>query len=178
MLDPQIIVDGPMLVVAFQDALSNSLGGTPAGGTAAPGTGAPTGGGGGGQPPGGGMMQIFIMMGFLLLVMILMSTMTSRREKKKRAELLASIKKGDRVLTTGGIIGRVVDVSPDEIVLKIDDNANIRTRFTINAVVQVLKAAETNGSAESGGASGGGSAKATGATSEVEIKTGRSKAAT
>lgn len=177
MLDPQIIVDGPMLVVAFQDALSNSLGGAPAGGTAAPGTGAPV-GGGGGPPPGGGMMQIFIMMGFLLLVMILMSTMTSRREKKKRAELLASIKKGDRVLTTGGIIGRVVDVSADEIVLKIDDNANIRTRFTINAVVQVLKAAEGSGSAEPGGASGGGSAKATGATSEVEIKTGRSKAAT
>lgn len=176
MLDPQIIVDGPMLVVAFQDALSNSLGGTPAGGTAAPGTGAPV--GGGGPPPGGGMMQIFIMMGFLLLVMILMSTMTSRREKKKRAELLSSIKKGDRVLTTGGIIGRVVDVSADEIVLKIDDNANIRTRFTINAVVQVLKAAEPAGSAEPGGASGGGSAKATGATSEVEIKTGRSKAAT
>jgi preprotein translocase subunit YajC len=172
MFESLLIVEPSALVIAFQDALSNSLGGSPAGGGAA--------GGGGGQnvpPPGGGMMQIFIMMGFLLLVMILMSTMTSRREKKRRAELLASIRKGDRVLTTGGIIGRVVDVSADEVVLKIDENANIRTRFTINAVVQVLKAAEPTGSADSGGASGGGTNGASDkAGTEVEIKAGRARA--
>lgn len=172
MFDSLLIVETSALVIAFQDALSNSLGGAPAGGGAA-------GGGTGGTtpPPGGGMMQIFIMMGFLLLVMILMSTMTGRREKKRRAELLASIRKGDRVLTTGGIIGRVVEVSADEVVLKIDENANIRTRFTINAVVQVLKAAEQTGSADSGGASGGGTNGASDrAATEVEIKTGRSRA--
>lgn len=174
MFESMLIVDPLNLALAFQDALSNSLGGTPAGGGAAGG-----GTGGATPPPGGGMMQIFIMMGFLLLVMILMSTMTSRREKKRRAELLASIRKGDRVLTTGGIIGRVVDVSADEVVLKIDENANIRTRFTINAVVQVLKAAEQSGSAESGGASGGGTNGASDrASTEVEIKTGRARAST
>ena len=66
-------------------------------------------------------------------------------------QLLSSLKKQDRVLTIGGLIGTVVEVRDDEVVLKIDENANTRARFTKNAIQQVLKSSDgpaTSGNAE------------------------------
>ena len=50
-----------------------------------------------------------------------------RREKTKRAEQLKELKKNDRVVTIGGIVGTVANISQDgrEVTLKIDDNSRI-----------------------------------------------------
>ena len=50
-----------------------------------------------------------------------------RREKAKREDQLKELKKNDRVVTIGGIVGTVANISQDgrEVTLKIDDNARI-----------------------------------------------------
>jgi preprotein translocase subunit YajC len=52
-----------------------------------------------------------------------------RRERTKRDEVLKELKKNDRVVTIGGILGTVANISQDgrEVTLKVDDN----TRITI-----------------------------------------------
>lgn len=62
-----------------------------------------------------------------------------RREQKKRDELMNSLKKNDRVVTIGGMIGSIANISPDgkEITLKVDDNCRIR--FTRAAIVSKLE---------------------------------------
>ena len=50
-----------------------------------------------------------------------------RRERAKRTEQLKELKKNDRVVTIGGILGTVANISSDgrEVTLKIDDNTRI-----------------------------------------------------
>lgn len=61
-----------------------------------------------------------------------------RREQAKRDELLKQLKKNDKVVTIGGIIGTVANLSSDgtEITLKVDDNTRIRMlRSSIQTVL-------------------------------------------
>jgi preprotein translocase subunit YajC len=50
------------------------------------------------------------------------------RQEKERKQLRSSLKKDDKILTTGGIYGVVVSVSDkeDEVVVKLADNVRIR----------------------------------------------------
>ena len=70
--------------------------------------------------------------------MILFSFVSSRREKKKRDQLLGNIKKHDKVLTIGGVVGTVVEVKDAEIILKVDETSNTRITFTKSAISQVI----------------------------------------
>lgn len=64
-----------------------------------------------------------------------------RPENKKRKELqdqVSQLKKHDRVLTSGGIVGTVWAVKENEIVLQVDDNAKTRIHFVKSAIVSRL----------------------------------------
>ena len=98
---------------------------------AATGAAAPAGG------PAGGS-GFLIMMMVLLGTMVLFSVMSGRREKKKRAELLGSIKKHDKVMTIGGVLGTVVEMKDDAVVLKVDETSNTRITFSKSAISQVM----------------------------------------
>jgi preprotein translocase subunit YajC len=67
------------------------------------------------------MIAIAIVAYFLLL-------RPNLRQDKERKALRSSIKKDDKILTTGGMYGTVVSVSDkeDEIVIRIADNVRIR----------------------------------------------------
>ena len=49
-----------------------------------------------------------------------------RRQQKKKEAMIASLKKGDRVITSGGIHGTVAGVEDQTILLKIAENTKIR----------------------------------------------------
>ena len=60
-----------------------------------------------------------------------------QQQKQKQMDLmLKAIKKGDRVLTSGGILGTVVRVDDAKAVLSIADD--VKVEFTKSAIVQVL----------------------------------------
>src|SRR2546428_12076624 len=46
----------------------------------------------------------------------------ANKQKRKTQEMLNSLKKGDRVVTSGGIYGTEQGVGPEDIYLKITDN--------------------------------------------------------
>jgi len=111
--------------------------GMPGGATQVPsdGTQQPLGPTGAGAAPAGGMGPLIWLLPVMLVVMILMSTLTGRKDKKRRAELLSSIKKQDKVQTLGGLIGTIVEMSDDEVVLRIEEG---RIRVTKSAIQQVI----------------------------------------
>ena len=49
----------------------------------------------------------------------------SKRQKEQR-DLNASLKSGDRIITIGGIYGRIESIREDSIILKIESGATIR----------------------------------------------------
>lgn len=62
-------------------------------------------------PPADGPGGLSLMFPLLLLVpLLLVMFFSSRSQQKKQAQAIASLKKGDRVLTQSGLIGKLVEV--------------------------------------------------------------------
>ncbi|QDV92215.1 preprotein translocase subunit YajC [Phycisphaerae bacterium RAS2] len=59
-------------------------------------------------------------------------------EKKRRESMLSALKKNDRVVTAGGILGTVLNVKDDEVTLKVDESSNTKITFTRSAIQRVL----------------------------------------
>ncbi|HYH05579.1 MAG TPA: preprotein translocase subunit YajC [Thermoanaerobaculia bacterium] len=60
----------------------------------------------------------------------------ANKQRKKQQEMLGALKKGDRVLTTGGIYGTIQGVEPEAVYLKIAENVKIKVaRSAISGVV-------------------------------------------
>ncbi len=57
----------------------------------------------------------------LILVFYFFLILPQSKRQKKHLEMLKSLKKGDRVVTAGGIIGTVVGVDDEKVVLKVGD---------------------------------------------------------
>jgi preprotein translocase subunit YajC len=88
------------------------------------------------------LLAIFVVFYFLLL-------RPQRREQASKESMLAALKKNDKVVTIGGMIGTVANISADgqEVTLKVDDNTRIR--MIRSSVQRVLTAGgEAEGSAE------------------------------
>ncbi len=113
-------------------------------GGGAPAGGAPAGGPAKGAPPGdplGGLLQ-----GFLPFVIIMFAVFyfvvlrPQKREQTRRHEMLATVKKNDRVLTIGGVYGVVTNVhrEADEVTIKVDEATNTKLRVTLSSVARVL----------------------------------------
>ncbi len=87
-------------------------------------------------------MPLMELMMPLLMIMVLWYFLILRpqnRDRRKREELLNSLKKNDPVVTIGGILGTVANISNDgkEVTLKVDDNTRIRVlRRSIEAVLK------------------------------------------
>ncbi|MFA5863657.1 MAG: preprotein translocase subunit YajC [Phycisphaerae bacterium] len=67
-----------------------------------------------------------------------------QKEQKQKERMLGGIKKYDKVMTIGGMIGTVMEVRDEEIILKVDDNANTRIKFTRGAIQRILSSAEAD----------------------------------
>ena len=60
----------------------------------------------------------------------------ANKQRKKTQQMLNSLKKGDRVLTTGGIYGTIQGVEAEVVYLKIAENVKVKVaRSAISGVV-------------------------------------------
>ncbi len=60
-----------------------------------------------------------------------------RREQRRHAELLAALSAGDEVVTTGGLIGEIVQLRDDQVTLKSGDSRVVVEKVRI---ARLLKA--------------------------------------
>ena len=92
---------------------------------------------------GGGLREILTSpMGLLLILLPIFWIFvfnSRRKDDKKKKAALSQIKRGDRVQTIGGIIGKVVEVDPTRILVKVDETSNTKIWFIRNAVATVLE---------------------------------------
>lgn len=90
------------------------------------------------------MMLPFVAIAVLFYFMLIRP---QQREQANRKAMLSTLKKNDRVLTIGGILGTVANISADgeEVTLRVDDNTRIK--FRRSSVQQILGA---EGDAEKG----------------------------
>jgi protein translocase subunit yajC len=65
------------------------------------------------------LFQLFFFI-FLFALFYFLLIRPQQKARKKHQEFLAKLKKGDRVVTSSGIIGTVVDVGEDTVSLKVE----------------------------------------------------------
>lgn len=133
---------GPVLVpVPKEDTPAPA----PAGATLVP---APT-----GKPPttapgavkpsqGPDMWLFLVLLGGVVLMWIWMGR-GRRKQEAKRKEMLSNLKKGDKIVSIGGIIGTVIEAKPEEITVKVDETNNVRMKFARWAIRGVGEEAKT-----------------------------------
>ena len=74
---------------------------------------------------GGGMMGGFVTIGLIFLVFYLLLIRPQQKQQKKLGHLRENLKKGDKLVTSGGIFGTVDTVSPNSVVIYINDKVKI-----------------------------------------------------
>jgi preprotein translocase subunit YajC len=94
------------------------------------------------EPPPGANYNWLIMMVLVFGVFYLLvwrpQSKKRKDEEKKRQDMLTSLQKSAHVVTIGGIHGIVASVGEDEVVLKIDEKADVRMRVSRSAIHRVI----------------------------------------
>lgn len=80
----------------------------------------------------------FLMLGAFFLVMYIAVIRPQQQEEEERKTLIDGVKKNDKVITTGGILGTVTNVKDDEVTLRVDDDKNVKMKILKTAIMTIV----------------------------------------
>jgi preprotein translocase subunit YajC len=82
------------------------------------------------------------MMLAVVAIFYFMIFMPMQKQKKQQQAMLDSLEAGKEVVTSGGIVGTIVNVSPDSLILRIKPD-NIKLQVARSAISSVVTPGET-----------------------------------
>jgi preprotein translocase subunit YajC len=89
----------------------------------------------GGAAPGGGIMPIVMMVVFIAIFYFLLIRPQQKKAKDHQA-MVTKLAAGDEVVTTGGILGKIVEVSDSFVTLEIAPNVQIKVqKFQVSSLM-------------------------------------------
>ncbi len=84
----------------------------------------------------GQMVTTFVTFGLVILIFYFLIIRPQNKKQKAAKKMLSALKKGDKVVSIGGIHGTVVAVKEQTTVVKVDDN--IKLEFSKSAISSVV----------------------------------------
>ena len=88
------------------------------------------------QTGGGAAIAQFLPIVAIGLVFYFLVIAPANKQRKKTAEMLSALKKGDQVVTSGGIYGTIQGVESETVYLKIAENVRVKVaRSAISGIV-------------------------------------------
>lgn len=92
-------------------------------------------------PQQGSMASSLIFFAVIMGIMYFLMIRPQQKKQKEMQKMLDAMQVNDKVITSGGIYGRVVSMKPDKgiVVLEIDDTNKVRVDFQRTAVVAIVK---------------------------------------
>ena len=91
------------------------------------------------QQPASNPALSFLPLIFIVAIFYFLVFMPMQRQKKQQAQMLANLETGAEVLTTGGIMGTVVNISGDTLILRVKPD-NIKLQVARSAVSGLVTA--------------------------------------
>ncbi|MEM9421615.1 MAG: preprotein translocase subunit YajC [Pseudomonadota bacterium] len=80
-----------------------------------------------GASPAGGIVDLLIPMALMFVVFYFLLIRPQQNAQKKHREMIAAVKRGDTVVTAGGLVGKVVKASDDpEVMVEIADGVQVK----------------------------------------------------
>jgi len=99
------------------------------------------------EPTTGNPIVMLVFMVVFIIFFYFVVIRPQNKRKKEMEKMINELKKGDKVVTIGGVHGKVVSVKDDVVVLKVDDNAEIT--FEKSAIARVNNPVLNNASKDS-----------------------------
>lgn len=94
------------------------------------------------QPASGGTgdLWLLLLMPVALVVFMMLVMKPQQKDQKQREQMLAELKKNDRVVTVGGILAKVAIVSPEtkSVKLVLDEKSGSCMTVTMSSIARVL----------------------------------------
>jgi len=88
-----------------------------------------------GAAGGGGLFTIISFVGIILIFYFLMIR-PQNKKRKETEKMLAALKKGDKIVTIGGLYGTIQSVKETTVIIKADDN--VKLEFLRSAVSSIV----------------------------------------
>jgi len=99
-----------------------------------------------GQAPaggGGGIWQMLIIFIPIIAIFYFLIIRPQNKKQKETQRMLSALKKGDRVVTIGGVHGTIQSVKEQTVIIKVDDNTKIEfSRSAVSNIEVVSKEEE------------------------------------
>ena len=87
---------------------------------------------------GPGLGNLLIPMAAIFFIFYLLVWRPEGKKRKARQLMISNVKKGDSIVTTGGVLGKVWKVEKNEAVIIIDKDKDVKVRFAKSAIFEVL----------------------------------------
>jgi preprotein translocase subunit YajC len=88
----------------------------------------PGGAGPAGGAPGGGMMGALLPLLLMFLVFYILLIRPQQKRTKQHRDFLNALKKGDEVITSGGLHGKVTGITENVVTLEVADKVRIKVQ--------------------------------------------------
>ena len=91
-----------------------------------------------GQAPAGGGWSLWLMLALMFVVMWFFMIRPQRKQQKELEKFRNALKRGDKVVTIGGIYGTVDEIKDKSVLIKVD--GEIKLRVDKNSLVKDFSA--------------------------------------
>jgi preprotein translocase subunit YajC len=95
-----------------------------------------------GQAGGGGMYVFALQIGAFVAIFYFLLIRPQRKQQAEHRQLLASLQKGDQVVTSGGIIGEVIHLKETEVTIKSGESRLVVMRSNVANILNRSAAVE------------------------------------
>ena len=97
----------------------------------------------GGEAGGPGAFMTFLPFIAIIAIFYFLIIRPQSKKQKETQKMLSALKKGDKIVTVGGIHGTIQTVDEHSIILKVDDNTKIKfSRSAVSSIVSPGKEKE------------------------------------
>ncbi len=94
--------------------------------------------GGGGKGGGGAFMQLIIPFGLMFAIMYFLMIRPQKKKEKERKAMITRMRKNDKVVTSGGIHGKIVTLKDNSVLINIDEAKDINMKIDRNSIATVI----------------------------------------
>lgn len=84
-----------------------------------------------GGDAGGGGASFFIFIGLFFVIIYFFMIRPQTRKAKNQRTFMENIQKGDRVVTVGGIHGKILQINDDSFLIEVDSNTKLKVEKSV-----------------------------------------------
>ncbi len=93
--------------------------------------------GGGGE---GSLVSTLLMFALIIGIFYFMILRPQQKRQKEREKLLGAVKKGDKIITAGGLHGTIAGIDDKTVLIQVADN--VKLKFDRSAVASIIREGE------------------------------------